>query len=66
MTNILEFKALAAGRNDARTRKPSDDGSGEVIIFPGVRIDYGPLDETSNLPQGPSSAPRGARKRQDA
>ena len=66
MTNILEFKALATGRDDARTRRPSSEGSGEVIIFPGVRIDYGPAETSDDQPHGPATAPRGARKRRDA
>lgn len=65
MTTIIDFSAYAG-----RVERPvADTGpgfrTGEVIIFPGVRIDYdaAPYEDT---PHGPSHSPSRARRRRDA
>jgi hypothetical protein len=59
MATILEFRRTdeAAARNG----KPVEGTLGEIIIFPGVRIERHAL---TDAPQsGPSSRPRAARVR---
>ena len=60
MATIVEF-ADYAGTQRRHSENPGI-GTGEVIIFPGVRIDYSAATSEDN-PQGPSHSPRRARRR---
>lgn len=60
MSNILDIADYAGAQR--REREDTGGRTGEVIIFPGVRIDYSAMSFEDN-PQGPSHSPRRARRR---
>lgn len=66
MAEIIEFAAIAAQMNRLVDRLggtgPQDARPGEVVIFPGVRIDYGAVLQEKGPPD-PSHSSRRKRRR---
>lgn len=60
MATIVEFADYAGSQR--RHSGNAELGTGEVIIFPGVRIDYSVATSEDN-PGGPSQSPRRERRR---
>lgn len=61
MATILEFRRTEDAA--ARIRKPVEDTLGEIIIFPGVRIErHGPDDAPRQTASAPRRRPRVRKK----
>jgi hypothetical protein len=67
MSVILEFKrpeGEAPRSRPPRADAESESPLGEVVIFPGIRVDYGPVEAALTAPDKPrSSGKPGGRRR---
>jgi hypothetical protein len=67
MSVILKFRHP---ENRSRKAHRSDNGDGqvmgEVVIFPGIRVDYGPVEAALAGPQATSRSGKGNGKRRKA
>jgi hypothetical protein len=57
-----EFRSKRLSRDDA---KPAG-ALGEIVIFPGIRVDYGPVEAALAGPDKPCSASKPGGKRRKA
>jgi hypothetical protein len=66
MAVILKFRDMKTSRGKSKVKGPDAASSGgnmsgssaDVVIFPGIRVDYGPVEAALGQSQGPSEEQR--------